>query len=179
MTCDREVEGDVAHQVGPPRPTKESISSLTTTATSSSSQRASTLERKLVDDQGPGDPVLGLVHLQDGAPHHPAHDALVDPGGVGLVVPEHLDHLVEAEHRDRRRAVGVGRAAVAQVDRAAVHRRFPPQLVHPRIRVADVPADHVLQLERIEGHGLVVSRRIIPGIAPWNPLFLGAAGART
>ena len=49
MTCAGKLKVTSRTRSARPRPMNESISSLTTTATSSSSQRASTLERKLVD----------------------------------------------------------------------------------------------------------------------------------
>ena len=48
---------------------------------------------------------------------------------------------------------------LAEVDRPGVHRRLPAQLVQPGIGVADVPADHVLQLEGVERDRLGIRRR--------------------
>ena len=71
---DREVEGELLDQVGVARPANPSMSSSTTRRPAHSSHRSSTLERKVGRDQGPVQPVLGLVHLQDGPAHHRAHD---------------------------------------------------------------------------------------------------------
>jgi len=102
-------------------------------------------------DERPVQPVLGLVHLEDGPSHDQAHDPLVDRRRVRLVVPEHLDRLVEPEDGDRRgpRGVDVGEA-VAEVDGAQVDGVLAAELAHAWIRVADLPGHGVLQLEGVE-----------------------------
>ncbi len=101
--------------------------------------------------QCPVQPVLGLVHLEDGPPHHRAHDPLVHRRRVRLVVPQDLHRLFEAEHGDRLGFRRIDRfSTLTEVDGTDMDRALGPQLGHHRIGVADVPRDRVLELERIE-----------------------------
>ena len=148
---DREVEGQLLDQVGR-APAGEAVDELVDHPLD---QVPLPLLEHLGTEgrghQGPVQPVLGLVHLQDGPTHDRAHDPLVDRRGVRLVVAEHLHRLVETEDGDR---LGPGRVdlvgPVPEVDRPDVDRGLAAQLGHPRVGVADVPRDRVLQLERVE-----------------------------
>ena len=148
---DREVEGELLHEVGV-APGGELVDQLVDHGPHQALLPA--LEHLRAEgrrDQGPLHPVLGLVHLQDGPPHHRAHHALVDRGREGLVVPQHLHALVEAEDGHRLDGSEALLRAHPEVDRPHVHRALGQQLGHAGERVEHVAGDGILELVGIEG----------------------------
>ncbi len=151
MTCAGKLKGDLAHEVSVPTIDEGIDQFVDDDRDEALLPMCEHLGTKTGGDHGAGNAVLRLVHLQDGPAHHLPHHAFVDARGIGLAVPQDLDHLVESEHSDGGRTGRVdGRRAVSEVDGPTVDRRLPAQLVHPRVRVADITGDHVLELEGIE-----------------------------
>ena len=147
-----EVEGELLDQVRPPG-AGETVDELVDHALDKvafpSFEDLRTEGRR---HQGPMQPVLGLVHLEDGPAHDRAHDPFVDRRRERLIVPEDLDRLVESENGDRGRH---GRihfvGSIAEVDRTDVNRALSAHLGHPRIRIPDVAGNRVLELKGSNG----------------------------
>jgi hypothetical protein len=110
-------------------------------------------------DQSAVGPVFGFVHCNHCVVERRAHELADDVRRVGLVVSQHRNDFVVAEHADPRVAIQRGGGYVVRKRPLELHRPLPAGRRESGVGIVDgAELDRVGQLERIETRSFATLR---------------------